>query len=175
MQMPPVVHIVGRRNAGKTTLVCDLISSISATGLRVGSVKHTHHHHELDTPGKDSHRHRTAGAVAVGILSPQMTAMFIPGDREAAGDDRYAAFRPMFATCDLIIVEGDLQARASRLEVWRKEMAEPPYALSDPGITAVISDDDVMGITCPVWKRTPIETVARQLLQLVGKSLHDLA
>jgi molybdopterin-guanine dinucleotide biosynthesis protein B len=175
MRMPPVIHVVGRRNAGKTTLVCDLISSISASGLRVGSVKHTHHQHELDTPGKDSHRHRTAGAVAVGILSPQMTAMFIPGDREAAGDDRYAAFRSMFATCDLIIVEGDLQARATKLEVWRREMAEPPYAVSDPTISAVISDDAVQGVTCALWKRTPIEDVARQSLHLLGKSFHDLA
>ncbi len=168
MNMPPVIHIVGRRNAGKTTLVCELISTLSEKGLRVGSVKHTHHHHELDTPGKDSHRHRIAGAAAVGILSPQMTAMFIPGDRQAAGDERYAAFAPMFMACDLVIVEGDLQSRATRLEVWRKEISEAPYAAADPAINAVISDDAVAGVCCSVWRRTPVEEVARQLLNLVG-------
>lgn len=168
MNMPPVIHIVGRRNAGKTTLVCELITVLSEKGLRVGSVKHTHHHHELDTPGKDSHRHRIAGAAAVGILSPQMTAMFIPGDRQAAGDDRYAAFTPMFMACDLVIVEGDLQAKAKRLEVWRADLAEPPYATEDPAINAVISDDAVPRVSCPVWRRTPVEEVARQLLNLAG-------
>lgn len=166
--MPPVIHIVGRRNAGKTTLVCELISALSARGFRVGSVKHTHHHHELDTPGKDSHRHRTAGAAAVGILSPQMTAMFIPGDRQAAGDDQYAAFAPMFMTCDIVIVEGDLQSRATRLEVWRREISERPYAAQDSAITAVISDDPVEGVSCPVWRRTPVDSIADQLLAVVG-------
>ena len=66
-RQPPRLHIVGRRNAGKTTLVCELIAAIQDRGFRVATVKHTHHNHELDTPGKDSFRHRQAGAAAVGI------------------------------------------------------------------------------------------------------------
>jgi len=75
MSGPPPIHIVGRKNAGKTTLVCDLIAALTQQGLRVATVKHTHHQHELDVPGKDSWRHREAGAAAVGILSPGMVAM----------------------------------------------------------------------------------------------------
>ena len=75
---PLRIHIVGRRNSGKTTLVCELVAALTKRGYRVATIKHTHHHHELDTPGKDSWHHREAGAAAVGILSPRMTAMFFP-------------------------------------------------------------------------------------------------
>ncbi len=74
----PRLHIIGRKNAGKTTLVVELIERLTGRGLVVGSIKHTHHRHELDVPGKDSYRHREAGAAPVAIVSPGMTAVFRP-------------------------------------------------------------------------------------------------
>ena len=68
------LHIVGRKNSGKTTLIVDLVRHLTALGHRVGTIKQTHHQHELDTPGNDSHRHRQAGAAAVGIVSPALHA-----------------------------------------------------------------------------------------------------
>ncbi|MDC0936360.1 molybdopterin-guanine dinucleotide biosynthesis protein MobB, partial [Pirellulales bacterium] len=65
----PRVHIVGRKNHGKTTLIVELIGELRGRGLRVAAIKHTSHAHDLDTPGKDSHRHGEAGAAVVGILS----------------------------------------------------------------------------------------------------------
>ena len=56
------IHIIGRKNSGKTTLVVELVQQLSAMGKRVATIKHTHHRHELDVPGKDSYRHREAGA-----------------------------------------------------------------------------------------------------------------
>ena len=59
---PPLrIHVVGRRNHGKTTLLVELVEELCRRGLRVGTLKHSSHTHELDTPGKDSHRHRLAG------------------------------------------------------------------------------------------------------------------
>ncbi len=161
---PRRIHIVGRKNSGKTTLVCDLVRELTARGLKVATVKHTHHRHELDTPGKDSYQHREAGAAAVGILSPQMTAMFFPADREERSDHRYAQFESMFADCDLILVEGDLHAAADRIEVWRNVVSERPYAVDDSAIVAVVSDDPVTGIGCPAWLRHPISDVADRIL-----------
>ncbi len=155
------VHIVGRKNAGKTTLVCDLVSELTRRGLKVATIKHTHHQHELDTPGKDSHSHREAGAAAVGILSPGMTAIFLPIDRET--EDRYAAFEPFIESCDIVLVEGDLQASGIRIEVWRGVLTEPPYAASDPEIVAVVSDDPVE-VVCPVWPRENVAAIADRLL-----------
>lgn len=162
------VHIVGRKNSGKTTLVCELVHEFTRRGLKVATVKHTHHRHELDSPGKDSHKHREAGAAAVGILSPHMTALFIPTDREPRGASRYAQFELQFTDCDLILVEGDLQASAPRIEVWRGESAEPPYAANDSAIIAVISDDTPQGLNCAVWSRRDLDEIAGNILRSVG-------
>jgi molybdopterin-guanine dinucleotide biosynthesis adapter protein len=160
------IHIVGRKNSGKTTLVCDLVRELAARGLKVATVKHTHHHHELDTPGKDSYKHHEAGAAAVGILSPHMTALFIPTNREQQGDDRYTQFEIQFADCDLILVEGDLNAAAPRIEVWRSVVSQAPYAASDPAIVAVVSDDSPTGLSCPVWSRADVGKIVDELRQM---------
>lgn len=166
---PARIHIVGRRNAGKTTLVCDLVRELSGRGLQVATIKHTHHHHELDTPGKDSWKHRDAGAAGVGILSPQMMAAFVPGEREERSADGYAQLSRLFAHCDMLLVEGDLHSAARKIEVWRDAVEEPPYAGDDQyNILAVISDtaDCFHG---PVWPRHDIKVIAdRVLKELVG-------
>lgn len=163
---PARVHIVGRKNSGKTTLVCELVREFTSRGIRVATIKHTHHHHELDTPGKDSHLHREAGAAAVGILSPQMTAMFIPSDRDLRGEQRYEQFESLFADCRLILVEGDLQSTAPRVEVWRSVVSEAPYAAEDSTIRAVVSDDSVDGLSCSVWPRNSVRILADRILDL---------
>lgn len=160
----PRIHIVGRKNAGKTTLVCELVGELSRRGLRVATVKHTHHNHELDTPGKDSHRHRISGAVAVGVLSAEMTGVFIPQRRETDEQTRYAVFRKLFQDVDLIVVEGDLSTTALKLEVWRSELRSDPYAASDESIGVVISDDDP-AVSCEVWPRDGLSKIADHLLQ----------
>ncbi len=136
------LHIIGGKNHGKTTLIVELVGELVHRGVRVGTIKHTHHRHELDVPGKDSYRHRLAGAEVVGILSPSMNAVFIPRtDALAAHGDPYEAFAPLFAECQCVLVEGDLQASAPKIEVWRAGLGTPPLAVSDPSILAVVTDD----------------------------------
>ena len=162
------VHIVGRKNSGKTTLVVDLVRHLTASGYRVGTIKHTHHHHELDTPGKDSHRHREAGAAAVGILSRGMTAVFRPtSDATQEASDRYDQLAPMFADCDLVLVEGNLQTTGFKVEVWRAAVTEAPIACSDPSISAVITDDAVE-LQVPAWSRADVGRLAQLLLDVVA-------
>jgi len=158
------VHILGRKNSGKTTLIVDLVQHLTDNGYRVGTIKHTHHHHELDTPGKDSHRHREAGAAAVGILSPGMTAVFRPTDESTQdATDRYDHLSPMFADCDVVLVEGNLQTAAFRVEVWRAALTERPIAAQDSSISAVITDDPV-DVAVPIWSRSDVRGVARRLV-----------
>jgi molybdopterin-guanine dinucleotide biosynthesis protein MobB len=120
------IHIVGRKNSGKTTLVVDLVNELSSRGLRIGTIKHTHHHHhhhhEFDTPGKDSNLHRQAGALVVGLVGPAMAAAY----REHSESDRTVAIdklEPLFSDCDQVLVEGQQQANAVKLEVWRERLA----------------------------------------------------
>ncbi|MGD9723652.1 MAG: molybdopterin-guanine dinucleotide biosynthesis protein B [Pirellulales bacterium] len=162
--MMPMVHVIGRKNSGKTTLIVELIGELTARGLRVGSIKHTHHHHELDVPGKDSFRHRQAGASPVAILSPGMTAVFRPNESGIAGQG-YAWLEPAFRDCDLVLVEGDSQAVATKIEVWRAATGASPMAAEDRLIRAVVTDDQ-LAVPQPIWPRANICAVADGVLTL---------
>ena len=155
------VHIVGGKNHGKTTLLTELVQELTRQGLRVGTIKHTHHQHELDAPGKDSHRHREAGAAVVGILSRAMNAVFWPPTE--AGEDRYEGFASMFDDCDLVLVEGDLQTDQPKVEVWRESQGSRPYAERYPSIEAVVSHDMPEGLDVPILDRADIAGVAEKM------------
>lgn len=174
------VHIIGRKNHGKTTLVVELVKALREMNLAVGTIKHTHHHHEFDTPGKDSFRHREAGAQAVGICSPEMNAVFWPMDRSSTRpedqddtqESKYAQFDALFADCDIVLVEGDSETRAIKLEVWRSEVSTDPISLHDHSVHAIITDDqvpdDVNAITQKrTWKRSDVAYIAEQLAALL--------
>lgn len=129
-----VIGIVGPSGSGKTTLIERLIPALRARGLSVSTIKHTHHHRvELDTQGKDSHRHRLAGANEVVVASDGGWARIAASAEPASLDTLLAALRPV----DVVLVEGFKQLDAlPRVEVFRGP--GEPLASSDPGIAAVI-------------------------------------
>jgi molybdopterin-guanine dinucleotide biosynthesis protein MobB len=155
------LHIIGKKNHGKTTLIVDLVEEFTARGLRVGTIKHTHHRHELDTPGKDSHRHRVAGAEVVGILAKTMSAVFWPNSSpgQPLRADRYEQFAPMFAHCDIVLVEGDIHADRPKIEVWRSALGTSPLAEEITGIVALVSDDTI-DTALPVLPRGDVPGLA---------------
>lgn len=164
------VHIIGGKNHGKTTLIVDLVNEFRTRGMRVGTIKHTHHSHELDMPGKDSHRHREAGAVVSGILSQSMNAIFWnteePNSAEEPNldsDARYCSFASAYAECDLLLVEGDTRTEALKLEVWREVNNTPPIAYVVSNILAIVTDDPVK-ISLPILKRSNVGAVADFIL-----------
>jgi molybdopterin-guanine dinucleotide biosynthesis protein B len=128
-----VVAIVGRQGSGKTTLIERLIPALRNRGLRVSTVKHTHHHDiELDVPGKDSHRHRTAGAAEVIVASDRGWARIAASAEPASLQILLGELRPV----DVVLVEGFKQLEwLRRVEVFRGP--GEPLALTDPGIAAV--------------------------------------
>ncbi len=162
------LHIVGRKNHGKTSLVVDLVAELTSRGLVVGTIKHTSHRHELDVPGKDSHRHRNAGAAVSAILARGISAVFVPcRSDESVGADRYAALAPAFAGCDVLLVEGDSLATAPKLEVWRAEVGGVPLAEAVSGVLAIATDDAPPCRTRSL-KRSDVAAIADWLLQTVG-------
>ncbi len=128
----------GFSGAGKTTLIERLIPRLVAAGLRVSLIKHAHHRFDIDKPGKDSWRHREAGASEVLIASDQRWALM----HELRGDPEpdLQTLLQRFAPCDLVLVEGYKRARIPKLEVHRPELGKPLLSPQDPNIVALASD-----------------------------------
>lgn len=136
--LPPVLGIAGWSGSGKTTLLERLLPRLAARGLRVAVIKHAHHGFDLDRPGKDSWRHREAGAVAVLVTSGQRWAL----QRELRGapEPTLAQQLALVAPCDLALVEGYKRMAIPKIEVHRPALGKPPLHADDPHVVAVASD-----------------------------------
>jgi molybdopterin-guanine dinucleotide biosynthesis protein B len=134
-----VVGIVGESGSGKTTLISRLIPALRARGLTVSTIKHTHHHaFELDTPGKDSHTHRLAGASEVIVASDRGWARIAAVSEPASLETLLGQLRPV----DVVLVEGYKTAGwLRRLEVYRG--TGEPLVARDPGIAAIALPRDL--------------------------------
>src|SRR6056297_1010690 len=134
-----VYGVIGWKNSGKTTLVERLVAEIAARGYTVSTVKHTHHGVDVDRPGKDSHRHRQAGAGQVILASSARWALMteLRGAAEPPLEDLLAHLAPV----DLVIVEGYKRDTHPKVEVWRAETGQPLIAANDPTVRAVASPD----------------------------------
>jgi molybdopterin-guanine dinucleotide biosynthesis protein B len=128
----------GWSGSGKTTLIEKLIPLLVKRGLRVSLIKHAHHTFDVDVPGKDSYRHRQAGASEVLVTSSRRWVLMheLRGGREPSFEDQMKHLSP----CDLLIVEGFKFAPIPKLEVWRAETGEGLLHPKDPHIVAVASD-----------------------------------
>lgn len=133
-----IYGIVGWKDSGKTGLVERLVTEFCALGLRVSTIKHAHHLFEVDKPGKDSWRHRKAGASEVLITSRRRWVLMRElGDAEEPGIDSLLA---KLSPVDLVLIEGFKREAHRKIECHRLETGQPLLARSDPGIRAVASD-----------------------------------
>ena len=130
--------VVGWKNAGKTGLMERLVTEFAGRGLTVSTVKHAHHSFDVDHPGKDSHRHRIAGATEVLLSSRHRWALMHEhrGDAEPALHDLLAKLAPV----DLVLVEGYKRDGHPKVEAHRAETGNALIAPDDPTIRAVASD-----------------------------------
>jgi molybdopterin-guanine dinucleotide biosynthesis protein B len=128
----------GWSGSGKTTLIEKLIPRFAKRGLRVSLIKHAHHTFDVDQPGKDSYRHRHAGAAEVLVTSSRRWVLMheLRGTQEPSFEEQVKHLSP----CDLLIVEGFKHAPISKLEVWREATGEGLLHPQDPHIVAVASD-----------------------------------
>ena len=131
----------GWSGSGKTTLIEKVIPVFVQRGLRVSLIKHAHHTFDVDHPGKDSYRHRHAGATEVLVTSSRRWVLMheLRGGKEPSFEEQIAHLSP----CDLLIVEGFKYAPIPKLEVWRSVTGEPMLHPNDPYIVAVASDEKV--------------------------------
>ncbi len=133
-----ILGIAGYSGAGKTTLVSKLLAAFVARGLAVSVVKQSHHNVEVDQPGKDSWRHRQAGAHEVLLTSPYR--WMLVGELRGAPEPDLDTLLTRLGPCDLVLVEGFRHAHLPKLEVWRNANGQPWLHPADPQIIAVASD-----------------------------------
>ncbi len=137
MPSPILLGLAGWSGSGKTTLLCAILPHLTAAGLTVSTIKHAHHALDLDRPGKDSYRHRQAGAREVLLAGGERWALFRETP-EGAPDLKTLAAR--LAPVDLVLVEGFRAYDMPRLEIFRPALGKPPLWPDHPGIVAVATD-----------------------------------
>ncbi len=137
--MPPVISIVSKKNSGKTTLLEKLIPELRSRGVRVGTIKHDTHGFEIDHKGKDTWRHKQAGAQTVVISSPWKISLIKDVEEELDIDQIAAQF---FGDMDLVITEGYKQAHKPQIEVFRSAAHREPLHSKEnrKNLVAVMSD-----------------------------------
>ncbi len=142
-----VFGLAGWSGAGKTTLMVGLVSGMVARGLRVSTVKHTHHDFDLDRPGKDSFRHREAGATEVLVKAGRRWALMHElRDEDPPSLEQMTA---RLAPVDILLVEGFKTEPYPKLEIHRPSLEKPMLWPNDPHIVAVASDVVLPGLTLP--------------------------
>ncbi|MHB8842459.1 MAG: molybdopterin-guanine dinucleotide biosynthesis protein B [Candidatus Aquicultor sp.] len=135
--MIPVISVVGKSNAGKTTFLVGLIAELKKRGWRVAVIKHNVHDFEIDHPGKDTYRHAGAGADVVAIASPHKMAVVKKLEAEMSVQDVIAAIGPGY---DIILTEGYKRGPYPKVEVSRKAVSEELLS-SEMELVAVVTDN----------------------------------
>jgi len=138
--MIPIISIVGKSDSGKTTFIEKLIPELVRRGYRVATIKHDIHGFEVDREGKDSWRHKQAGAHTVVISSPTKLALI----RDVEKDLSLAELREkLIQDVDLILSEGYKKDRQPKIEIFRKELHERPLCTKEDHLIAIVSNQEV--------------------------------
>jgi molybdopterin-guanine dinucleotide biosynthesis protein B len=150
-----VVGFAGYSGSGKTTLVERLIPALKLRGLRVSVVKHAHHNFDIDQPGKDTYRHRAAGAFEVVVASSRRLALMREFE-QSARPSVHQLLAELYDGVDWVLVEGFKESDLLKIEVWRAESGQPVRYAEDDFVAAIATDSP---------GRLPVETL-RPVLDL---------
>lgn len=135
--MPPVISLIGKPDCGKTTLLEKLIPELKSRGYRVGTIKHHVHEFTMDHEGKDTWRHKKAGAGVVALSSPTGLGVIRDTDHDSQVAELTARY---FYDVDLVITEGYKHLNLPKIEVFRSAIHQTPLANRDQTWIAMVSD-----------------------------------
>ena len=158
--------VVGWKNTGKTGLVERLVTEMVGRGIAVSTVKHAHKGFDIDHPGRDSDRHRQAGATEVLISSPARWALM--HELRDGPELQLDELLPKLSPVDLVLVEGFKRSGVPKVETYRAEVGKPLLALDDRTIRAVASDVPDDGVQVPLFDLNDTAGIADFILRDVG-------
>ncbi len=161
-----IFGIVGWKNSGKTTLVERLVSEIAAQGFSVSTVKHAHHSFDVDQPGKDSHRHRVAGAREVMLTSSGRWALM--HELRGADEPTLPQLLQRLSSVDLVLVEGFKSGEHAKIEVRRENITQDPIAMIEKNVRAFAAKGSVPNLGLPVFDLDDTKAIARFILKEAG-------
>lgn len=159
-----IYGIIGWKNAGKTSLMERLVADITARGLTVSTIKHVHHDVDLDQPGKDTFRHRAAGAAEVVLAGARRFAIM---HEHRGAELPLAAILARMVQVDLVLVEGYKRDQHAKVEVFRTGEGRSLIQPDDPSIRAVATDATITA-TVPVLDLNDTHGIADFILDEVG-------
>jgi molybdopterin-guanine dinucleotide biosynthesis adapter protein len=171
-----VVGFAGYSGSGKTTLVESLIPALKFRGLRVSVVKHAHHAFDIDHAGKDTHRHREAGAFEVVVASDKRLALIREFEQPAQLSVHHL-LADLYQGVDWVLVEGFKDSDLIKIEVWRPAHGKPTRYALDPYVAAVATDapDQLVPPTAlPVLDLNTPDTVAQWLVDNQTRFEYDV-
>lgn len=142
-----VIGFAGWSGAGKTTLIVRLIPELLTRGLSVSTIKHAHHAFDVDTPGKDSFEHRSAGAHEVLVASAARLALM--RELRDAPEPTLIELLRMLAPVDLVLIEGFKREAFPKIEIYREALGKPHMHQLDHHIVALVGDPSP-------WSRLPL-------------------
>ena len=155
-----VIGLAGWSGAGKTTLLARVIPYLLERGLTVSVIKHAHHEFDVDVPGKDSWRHREAGATEVLVSSTRRWALM--HELRGAGEPRLPELLAKLAPVDLVVIEGFKREPHRKIEVHRAANNKPLLFHDDPGVVGIVTDVAVE-TTLPTAHLDDVEAIAAML------------
>ena len=157
-----IFGLAGWSGSGKTTLMTALIPELECRGMSVSTLKHAHHAFDVDQPGKDSWRHRQAGAREVMISSQNRWALMheLRGAPEPTFDELVRRMSPV----DLLLVEGFKRHPHPKIEVYRPSLGKPLLHPEDPPVVAIACDETLPGVTLPWLPLSDASAVATFIL-----------
>jgi molybdopterin-guanine dinucleotide biosynthesis protein MobB len=158
-----IIGISGWSGNGKTTLLTRLIPALIKRGFKVSTIKHAHHKFDIDTPGKDSYRHREAGAEEVLISSSSRWALM--HENHGSGEARLEYLIAKMTPVDILLVEGFKSEDFPKIEVWRRESGTEPRVTSDSNIIALATPDLSYSAPVPVLDLNDENAIAEFIVQ----------
>jgi molybdopterin-guanine dinucleotide biosynthesis protein MobB len=158
--------VVGWKNTGKTGLMERLVTEFTARGFAVSTLKHAHHSFDIDHAGKDSHRHRVAGAQEVLLASRNRWALMheLRDEEEPVLETLLTKLSPV----DLVLIEGYKRDQHPKVEAHRGEVGAPLIALDDPTVKAIASDSEATADGRPTFDLNDTRAIADFIARELG-------
>lgn len=161
-----VIGVVGWSGSGKTSLVIELLPILRAMGLKVSTMKHAHHRFDVDTAGKDSFRHREAGASEVLVVTSSRWVLMHESREEP--EPSIEALIERMTPVDLLLIEGFKTHSHPKLEVHRESEGKPLLCRDDSEIVAVATDRALPGLKIPQLDLNDPQSIAEFILSQTG-------